>query len=319
MSDRDEHTHDLEDLHPLEEHEEFHELEPLHTDQPEASPGSADDPQAKGRQEAPQASPSASAGGAGATPSPAGGAAGARRELEKAPLFLRKAALLLLAGSVVPWGDAVVEELSTGRLWGGTIAEKVVCFLAVWVFYQSHVAKHGGKAHPLVAGLSKGSVAVPVALSGILAIAGLLPLGTGEWTLFTAYSEKAFLLLGGFTFVHIYDYEHGGKFNPIFPLLFLAPAIGGFFAIFRVVVDGGLGFAALLLGTVPVTAAGALAMYTMYVALKQAKIEGDLKRQAQLEARKAARAARRAKGGGAGGPGDGSGGIGARGAPSGRR
>lgn len=312
MSDREEPKHELDDLHPLEEHEDFHDLEPIHAEPPASEP-----------EPTPAPSP-ADTGGEGqpsAEAAPTGGdrerrtareAPSGPRELERAPLLLRKASLVLLAGSVVPWGDAAVADLSTGRLWGGTIAEKLICFLAVWVFHQSHVAKHGGKAHPLVASLAKGSAIVPMALSGVLAIVGLLPLVTGEWSLFTTYSEKAFLLLGGFTFVHIYDYEHGGKFNPIFPLLFLAPAIGGFFAIFRVIPDGGPGIAALLLGTLPVTAAGAMAMYTMYVALKQAKIEGDRKRQAQIEARKAARAARRSGGGSGGSGGSGSGVGGAR-------
>ena len=48
-----------------------------------------------------------------------------------------------------------------------------------------------------------------------------------------------------------------------------------------------------LLGNLVVAVGGLMAIYTMYVAMKQAKIEGDLKKAAAREARKAQRASRR--------------------------
>lgn len=225
---------------------------------------------------------------------------GQKRDLDKAPILLRKAALLLLVASVIPWGDARnLPVVTTGTLWAGTIAEKAILYAAVWIFLQSHVLKYGGKVPgPLAALKPKGLMG----LAGVVALAGMFPLVTGE-VLFPTLSEKALLLLAGFTFVHIFDYEHGGKFNPIFPLLFLTPALGGLLAIFRVMADGPPGLAALLLGTVPVTVSGFIAMYTMFVALKQAKIEGDLKKEAALAARKAARGERPSSGGAPGAPG----------------
>ncbi|MFT7487334.1 MAG: hypothetical protein ACI9F9_003195 [Candidatus Paceibacteria bacterium] len=46
------------------------------------------------------------------------------------------------------------------------------------------------------------------------------------------------------------------------------------------------------IGAVAVGAAGWMAAYTMYVALKDAKVHGDAKRAAQLEARKVSRKSR---------------------------
>lgn len=235
-------------------------------------------------------------------------APGQKRELDTAPILLRKAALILLVGSIVPWGDAANPEvISTGLLWGGTIAEKAVLFLAVWLFYQSHVLKHGG-ASPLAA-------LKPI---GLMVLAGLLSIGGMYWWmtgvfLFPTFGEKILLLLGGFTWIHIYDYERGGKFNPIYPLLFLGAAITGLATIFEVVGDGPPGYAALLLGTIPVTIAGFMAMYTMVVSLKQAKIEGDIKKEAMLAARKAARGDRPSASRGPGAAGSGPGSPGASG------
>jgi hypothetical protein len=55
----------------------------------------------------------------------------------------------------------------------------------------------------------------------------------------------------------------------------------------------GLTMIAAALGSLGVAVAGFMAVYTMFVAIKQAKIEGDLKKQAAAEARKAARESRR--------------------------
>ncbi|HJP03239.1 MAG TPA: hypothetical protein QF764_15865, partial [Planctomycetota bacterium] len=219
-----------------------------------------------------------------------------KRELDRAPLVLRKAALVLLAGSILPWGNPIVS-------WGGSTGEKLLCFLAVWLFYQSHILKVGGQAHGLVKSIGRKGPKNVMILAALVAVVGLIPsltLGSEGLTLFRTFTEKAFLLLAGYTFVHIFDYEHGGKFNPMFPLLFCFAAVGGFLSIFTVV--PAMGVATLramlaLVGTVAVTAAGCMAAYTMIVAMKEAKAHGEAKRAASLEARKAAREAR-SKGGG---------------------
>lgn len=229
-------------------------------------------------------------------PAPPAGrpAPGQVRELDRAPILLRKAALILLVGSIVPWGDARNPELSTGLLWGGSIAEKLVLYVAVWFFYQSHVLKHGGQVPSPFGALKPLGLMI---LAGAVALVGLYWPVTGMF-LFPTLGEKILLLLGGFTWIHIYDYERGGKFNPIFPLLFLGAAITGLATIFEVVNDGPPGLLALLVGTIPVTVAGFIAMYTMGVALKQAKTEGDQKKEAALAARRAARADRKPAAGG---------------------
>jgi hypothetical protein len=222
---------------------------------------------------------------------------GVRRELDRAPLELRKAAVVLMAGSILPWGDPA----NAGLL--GAYVEKLLCYLAIWILYQSHVHKHGGTANSLVASLARSSAMVPVVVAGLVALAGLAPLATAgkaeTMQLFTVLTEKAFLLLGGYTFVHIYEYEHGGRFNPMFPLMFLFPLLGGVMAIFLKVLPALMGPGLLsLVGALAVTAAGGIACHTMYVAMKEAKLHGEAKRAAAQQARKAAREERKRHDGG---------------------
>lgn len=225
----------------------------------------------------------------------------AKRELDRAPLELRKAALVLLAGSIFPWGDP-----DNVRLFGGYV-EKIICYLAVWIFYQSHVLKyvqtHGGKANGLVTALGKANVKVPMIVAAVVALVGVLPVvtyGAAEgMKLFTLSTEKAFLLLGGYVFVQIYDYEHGGKFNPLFALMFLFPAVGGLMAIIGRIIPNLAGPAFVsLIGAAIVTLAGGIAVHTMVVAMKEAKAHGIQKRAAMQEQRNAARAARKRADGG---------------------
>ena len=108
------------------------------------------------------------------------------------------------------------------------------------------------------------------------------------------FAEKGFLILAGLTMTHIYDYEHGGQFNPMFPLMFLAPGIAGVLSLVKVFSVDSIGIGQILggIGSIAVAAAGWMAAYTMYVALKEAKTHGDAKKAAQLEARKVARKSR---------------------------
>lgn len=234
------------------------------------------------------------------------GAPKGKRELDRAPLELRKASIVLLAGSALPWADP-------SNLAVGPLLEKLLCYLAVWILYQAHVHKHGGKASGFVASLAKSNAMVPMIVAGLVALVGLAPVASaghsGGLQIFAALTEKAFLLLGGYTFVHIYDYEHGGKFNPIFPLLFLAPAIGGVASIFtKVIPQFGERAGAAALGAVGaalVALGGLIACHTMWVAMKEAKAHGEAKRAAAQEARRSARESRKgpgapsARGGGA--------------------
>ncbi len=48
-----------------------------------------------------------------------------------------------------------------------------------------------------------------------------------------------------------------------------------------------------IVGSLVVAAAGIMAMYTMYVSMRQAKVEGDIKKAAARERKKAERSARR--------------------------
>ncbi|MAF64741.1 MAG: hypothetical protein CMJ84_03655 [Planctomycetes bacterium] len=288
MTDQDPAAADFDDLEPL----------PVREPEPASETESGIEPAPDA---APAPSPVAPNSGAGERAAERGAPQGQvqKRDLDRAPLVLRKAALVLLAGSILPWGNPLAS-------WGGTVAEKLLCFLAVWLFYQSHILKVGGQVHGLVKNIGRKGPGSVMILAAVVAVIGLIPsatLGAEALTLFKTFTEKAFLLLAGYTFVHIFDYEHGGKFNPMFPLLFCFAAVGGFLSVFTVVPAmgeaGPLAFVALI-GTVAVTAAGCMAAYTMIVAMKEAKVHGEAKRAAALEARKAAREARGKSGGAAG-------------------
>jgi hypothetical protein len=107
-----------------------------------------------------------------------------------------------------------------------------------------------------------------------------------------AVLELLTLLLGLATFAHILDYEYGGKFNPVFPLMFLGPAIAGSLQVFGAFSAFGVNSTAALIslvGSITVAAGGCMAIYTMFESMKEAKLQGDLKREAMREARKADR------------------------------
>ncbi len=237
------------------------------------------------------------------------------RELETAPLLLRKASKVLIAGAALPWITAVATE---GHMpWGNWAGGVVLTFLAGFVMVEAVKARRGLPANGAVAGVAKshalagtglgllifiGAVVVaflgkayfdgePGRFVGNTIDAALYPKAEDRYGL-RAIMEHATLLLGLATFAHILDYEYGGKFNPIFPLMFLGPALAGSFQLigaFGAFGDNSLGALLSLVGSSTVAAGGFMAIYTMYASMKQAKVEGDLKRAAQLEARKAAR------------------------------
>jgi hypothetical protein len=250
------------------------------------------------------------------------------RQLEEAPLMLGKAAWVLSASSVLAWYG----HNGTWVTWG---AAKAVVLLGCFLFYASVVARTD---QPVPAGLGAlgkmrwgaepgaktksfkdkvlAFVPTPLHLLAwvVTAVGFLLPTfdpspltvldeQTGEsmrnFDSLRALVEVGSLLLGAGTLVHIFAYKKGGRFNPLFPLLFLGPAMAGALVFFQTL-GGGAIFSGpnlpKLLGSALSTGAGAFSVYTVGLAMVQAKKEGDAKKQAALEARKAARAARRSGG-----------------------
>ena len=115
---------------------------------------------------------------------------------------------------------------------------------------------------------------------------------------FRAVMEMGTLFLALATLAHVLAYEYGGKFNPIFPLMFLGPAIAG--VLQALGAFGLMGKHPLvplgILGSLIVAGGGFMAMYTMFVSMKEAKVQGEIKAAAMREERKRQRAARRDQG-----------------------
>lgn len=241
---------------------------------------------------------------------------GQPRQLEEAPLLLRKASVILMVGGLLPWLTA----LSTGGYmpWKSWLIGMALTVAAGFVMIESAKAVSGLKANGLVkpiagahpmAGPIFGLVLFLVAAVLAFLAGPALPEGVtaAEAAADAKLSEVVFgwkaavelgsLFLAFATFAHILAYEHGGKFNPIFPLMFLGPALAGLLNVLGAF--KGLGTHPLvpvsLIGSIVVAVGGFLAMYTMYVALRQAKVEGDRKREMMRERKKAEREARRSR------------------------
>jgi hypothetical protein len=117
------------------------------------------------------------------------------------------------------------------------------------------------------------------------------------WTSLVLVVELITMILAMATTSHIYGYEHGGKFNPIFPLMFLGPAVAGvmqFLSIGNVASSdhSGVGYLGLL-GSGICAAGGIMAMNIMRKAMKEAKEQGEKKAAIIREKRKADREAKR--------------------------
>jgi hypothetical protein len=216
------------------------------------------------------------------------------REMEAAPGLLHKAALWLLIGCVLPWGGWTAD-------WMGNVAEKLLILAGLYTWHQAHLLRDGLKVPGFITSLGKKNFIPLFVAAAALLLLGFVPLLSFESLSadFKANSgpmaEKGFMILAGLTLTHIYDYSHGGRFNPMFPIMFLAPALAGVMALLKVVGRGDIGIGEILgaAGAILVTVAGSMAAYTMYVALKEAKRHGEAKKAAQVEARKAARVSRR--------------------------
>lgn len=234
-----------------------------------------------------------------------------RRVLEKAPALLRHAAIILAVGSLLPW-------LGHGGSWLSFGLAKAVAGLAALCFYAAVLSR---TKDPVPAGLGalakprwgrpyawkpKGlaetlahAIPTPLHLLALLltVLAVLLPffdpgvqasLDAGSTTASAgrAAAEIGLLLVGLLTLVHVYAYERGGDFNPLYAFMFLAPLMLGVPAIMNPpTVPPAIG----LIGGLVAVGAGAYAVYTIVVAMLEAKKQGDAKKAAALEARRAAR------------------------------
>lgn len=208
-------------------------------------------------------------------------AAGGPRELEAAPLMLRKAALILAVAALLPW-------LKPGGFDVNVVIGKAVVLLGALVYYWGVLAAHGEKAPGFVAALGKSNPKVPTWIGLAIMVAGLaVPPFAGA-----AIVERGTLLVGALVWLQVLAYEKGGKFNPvgglIIPMIGIA-GVGRLITIFKE-------FDALaLIGSLGVLAAGGMAGYTMVVAMKEAKAHGEAKKKAALEERKRQRAAQKGK------------------------
>jgi hypothetical protein len=239
------------------------------------------------------------------------------RELEQAPKLLRQAAVVLVVGSLLPWvghGGGPVTFAGAKVL---TILAAVVFYASVFTRLEQPVPfglaalgkKRWGKPYNHKTKGFKESLAqaIPTPLhvfAGVLAIVGLLmPLGDPVYATsevvgggaIKGISEVGLLAMGVLTIVHIFAYSKGGSFNPIYPFLFLGALMMGIGRLATAASTTEQGAPRLLAygGALLTTIAGAWATWTIVVSMIEAKKQGDAKKAAAMEARKAARAARR--------------------------
>jgi hypothetical protein len=230
------------------------------------------------------------------------------RRLERVPLHLRTAALLVLAGAALPF-------LGLGPGWGFATAAKA-CALAAAGFWYAQVRHDFG---PPLAGVLGGLAArvvplparsrehrFPTALHllalGLLALGVWLALqdrrrGPLEAALGSkGVSEAAMLGWAAFSLVHVAAHARGARFDPLFPLLFLGMLFAGVAGLVCAFDTAGAQKLVGLAGGAAVAAGGGLAAYTIVEAMLHAKRAGDRKKAEALEARRAARrSAREAK------------------------
>ena len=270
-----------------------------------------------------QAAVGANAGAAGAADKTlAPGERPPLRNIEGAPTHLKKAAVIVTVGALLPF-------MNHG---GGlmTTVGKVVVLAGLFLWYKQVEHNWGPKLtgflgkmaelrlagkkkeddkkparrsmlqkdavsaleHPFPTGLHIGALVLIVV--GCLVLPFLEPVGVNKGK---AVAEVGMLAWAAATVVHIHAYERWGKFNPIFPLLFAGMAFAGIVSLiggFSGVAEG-FGKIGMIVGGALVGAGGGLAAFTIVEAMMQAKKEGDVKKQAQLEERRRARAARKSK------------------------
>lgn len=218
---------------------------------------------------------------------------------DQAPRMLKKAAMVCAFGSIPPW-------LATDAHIGVLLGSKAVVAIAAYLFHVCVLARAGEKVDKTFKNLTDKAFVdvskrprnfgesllqhVPTPLhviAWVFLVLGLGILFLDPSTLGKSLAEVGMLAWAAATFVHIDSYERGGKFNPIFPLMFLGHAVAGVLAFgTQIQVEKNL---LAMAGSVVVAVGGVMAISTMFIAMKQAKVEGDLKKRAASEARKAAR------------------------------
>ncbi|MFT5731524.1 MAG: hypothetical protein ACJAZN_000365 [Planctomycetota bacterium] len=241
-----------------------------------------------------------------------------KRDMEQAPILLRKASLVLIAGAILPWMTSISTQ---GHMpWTAWAIATGLTLAGGFVMLESAKANAGAEANGLVKPIAgahpmAGGIVGLVLFVAALVVAWVMGSSyfvNGDFAGLTDaalvasedaqvsdhYSPRAILelstlFLGLATFAHIQAYEYGGKFNPIFPLMFLGPAVAGALHVFTALGGEGSLKVVGILGSLIVAAAGIMAMYTMYVTMRQAKVEGDIKRAAERERRKTERSSRR--------------------------
>ena len=288
----------LEELPELEELDEFEELEEL---EPEAAAKPAPAAARPSRSSAPGKSRRGSRGKDGDEPEPDVPVAKPgteSRELEDAPRILQKAAWVLVAACVFPWMSVSEVIAPDGKLVNPKhFAAKAVILLGAYLLHQSLKASYGDKAAGFARKLDIKIVParrrsmgwnVGEFLGIVVMIVGLLPIVEGTDLSFGSvglalYGDKGLMILGLVTISHIYSYSKGATFNPLFPILFLGPAFAGVLSIPK----AGIGWWSV--GSLLASVAGVMAVYTIVVAMRQAKAEGDAKKAAQVAARREAR------------------------------
>lgn len=246
-------------------------------------------------------------------------AAPQKRELEEAPQLVRKAAVVLLIGALFPWLTAIA---TNGKMpWGHWAGGIALTLLAGGILIEAAKANAGLKANGLVKSIAgahplAGTGAALVVFIGAIVVAFMgnslwikdpatffgfdpsaegVPEAAGDTYSLYAVMELGTLLLALATLAHVLAYEYGHKFNPIFPLMFLGPAVAGILkALGSFAKFGDHPLVPLaVIGSLLVGAGGIMAMYTMYVSMKAAKVEGERKAALKREARKQERASRR--------------------------
>lgn len=352
----------LDDLEPMDELEPLDELEPVEeldalepveeapAAEPVAVPSAAKaEAPAPAAVPAPEAAaePEAAPAAADPAPSPAADApaeAGSRRkrgeevgsqkrDLEQAPLELRKAAQVLTIGALFPFyygvkfavtaiqpegnldGFAQWAENSGAFPFAAFFLAKALAMAGGWVQLEGYKGAAGEVTKGIGLTLGKAHKLAPVGAAAVLWILALLiPMGALGLSVSNSYLtvggvdgvlgggliavELLALILAQATLAHIYAYEHGGKFNPIFPLMFLGPALAGVLQLVNVARIGSSNDPAWgwlgLLGSGICAAGGIMAMNVMMKAMKEAKAEGERKAEIIRQQRKAEREAKRA-------------------------
>ena len=204
------------------------------------------------------------------------------RELERAPMMLRKAAIVLIAAALFPW-------LTPGGWVLNTILGKLVVLAGGYVMWAQVLHSHDEKVPGVFAKIGAMHEKALTILASVLMLVGVvLPMLLGERG--ETLVENLAIAIGVVTFCQVGAYEKGGKFNPMFGLIIPLLGLGAvgrlatMFANFDIFV---------LIGAGGVTAASGIAGYTMVIAMKEAKAHGEARKKAQVEARKQARRAKR--------------------------